>query len=95
VVPLIADQFFNAHVTGSLRLGQVVPREELTPETIRAAVDEVLANAVYRQNAERLQAEMHALPDQAHAVQLVEQVAATGAAVPYGALPALLQRRGR
>ena len=31
VVPLIADQFFNAHVTQNIRLGQVVQREQLTP----------------------------------------------------------------
>ena len=39
VVPLIADQFFNAHVTQNIRLGQVVQREQLTPASIRAAVE--------------------------------------------------------
>ena len=81
VVPLIADQFFNAEVTQRLGLGQVVPREQLTPARIRAAVDEVLANPRYRQTAGRLRAEMHALPDQQYAVALVEQVAATHAPV--------------
>ncbi|HUS13744.1 MAG TPA: glycosyltransferase [Chloroflexia bacterium] len=89
VVPLIADQFFNAHVTGSLGLGQVVQRGALTPATIRAAVDEVLANPIYRQNAERMQAEMHALPDQRHAVALVEQVAAERQALLNPALAAI------
>ena len=75
VIPLIADQFFNAHVVQRLALGPVVRREELTPASIRAAVDEALANPVYRQNVRRLQAEMHALPEQAQAVALVERVA--------------------
>ena len=81
VVPLIADQFFNAEVTQRLRLGQVVRTRATDPGRIRAAVDEVLANPLYRQTAARLQAEMHALPDQQYAVALVEQVAATHAPV--------------
>jgi UDP:flavonoid glycosyltransferase YjiC (YdhE family) len=76
VVPLIADQFFNANVAQSLRLGQVVQREQLTPASIRAAVEEVLQNPGYGQNVGRLQAEMHALPGQGYAVELVERVAA-------------------
>lgn len=82
VVPLIADQFFNAHVTQSVGLGQVVPRDHLTPATVRAAVDTVLAEPRYRQTARRLQAEMHALPDQQHAVALVERVAAGHEPIP-------------
>ena len=78
VVPLIADQFFNAHITQYLQVGQVVPREQLTPAAIRAAVDTVLADPLYRQTSRRLQAEMQALPDQSYAVGLVEQVAANG-----------------
>ena len=74
VVPLIADQFFNARVVASLGLGQVVPREQLTPARLHAAVAAVLANAQYRQNIARLQAELQALPDQQHAVALVEKV---------------------
>ena len=77
VVPLIADQFFNAEVMQSLQLAQVVQLGQLTPESIRAAMDEVLANPLYRQNIKRLQAEMHALPDQKYAVELVEKVAFT------------------
>lgn len=76
VVPLIADQFFNAQVARSMRLGQVTALGQLTPASIRAAVEEVLANPVYRQNVGQLQAEMHALPDQQYAVELVERVAA-------------------
>jgi UDP:flavonoid glycosyltransferase YjiC (YdhE family) len=82
IVPLIADQFFNAHIAETLRLGQVVQRADLTPTRIRAAVNEVLVNPIYRQTAARLQAEMHALPDQQHAVALVERVAAERVPIP-------------
>ena len=54
VVPLIADQFFNAEVMENLRLGKVVQTwrlgnqdvwnwAQLTPASVRAAVEEVLA----------------------------------------------------
>jgi len=76
LVPLIADQFYNAHVAQSLRLGQVLQREQLTPSNIRAAAEEVLNNSVYRRTVARLGAEMHALPDLGYAVGLVERVAA-------------------
>ncbi len=76
VVPLMGDEFFNAQVVHGMRLGQVVPREQLTPASIRAAVDNVLNQAIYRHNVGRLQAELHALPDQTSAAALVERVAA-------------------
>jgi UDP:flavonoid glycosyltransferase YjiC (YdhE family) len=76
VVPLIADQFFNAHVVDSLRLGRVAPREQLTPASIRAAVEDALANPLYRRAVARLRAEMHALPGQEAAVRMVEQIVA-------------------
>jgi MGT family glycosyltransferase len=76
VVPLIADQFFNAHILEEMRLGQVVQREQLTPASIRAAVEDVLANPLYRENVRQLQAEIHALPDQHYGVELIQRVAA-------------------
>jgi UDP:flavonoid glycosyltransferase YjiC (YdhE family) len=77
IVPLIADQFFNANIIESMQIGQVVRRAQLTPVGIRAAVDEVLNNPVYRRNTAKLKAEMHALPGIQHAVDLIERVAAT------------------
>ncbi len=82
VVPLIADQFFNAQSVQELRLGLVVPHAQLTPASMLAAVDDVLANALYRENVRRLQAEMHALPNQHHAVELIERVAAERVPIP-------------
>lgn len=88
VIPFIADQFYNAEVTQRMGLGQVVqtwqpgqPGEvdlrQLTPATVRAAVEEVLGNPAYRENVRLLQTEMHSLPADDYAVQLVETVAAT------------------
>jgi UDP:flavonoid glycosyltransferase YjiC (YdhE family) len=75
IIPLIADQFFNARIAHSLQLAQILHRAQLSPSTIRAAVHEVLANPLYRQNVGNLQREMHALPGQDYAVRLVEEVA--------------------
>jgi UDP:flavonoid glycosyltransferase YjiC (YdhE family) len=76
MVPLIADQFFNAAIGQRLRLGQVVARDRLAPARVRAAVEEVLSNRVYGENVGRLRAQMHALPDVQYGMRLVERVAA-------------------
>ena len=76
-IPLIADQFFNAHLTEDLGLGRVIPAVELSPETIRNAVADVLSSSKYRVNVRRLQAEMHRLADMSVAVKLIERLAAT------------------
>ncbi|HEV2235123.1 MAG TPA: glycosyltransferase [Ktedonobacterales bacterium] len=82
VIPLIADQFFNAHILQDMRLGLVVPHAQLTPASIRAAVDNVLANPLYREKVRQLQAEMHALPGQHYAVELIQRVAVERTPIP-------------
>lgn len=77
VIPLIADQFFNAHIVEKQKLGRVIQLDTLTPETIRAAVTDVLENQMYRQNIARVQTETRALPDLNYAVELIERVAKT------------------
>lgn len=76
LIPLIADQFFNAAVTRTLQLGEVVELGHLTSETVRAAAREALQNPVYRQNVGLLRDEMHALPGLEYAVELVERATA-------------------
>lgn len=76
IVPLIADQFFNAEVAEAMGMSRVVQDEQLSPATIRAAVEEVLGNPSYRRNVEKVQAEMHALPGIEHAVELIEEMLA-------------------
>ncbi len=75
LVPLIADQFFNAHIVEQQNLGRVIQLDALTPESIRAAVQDVLQTPTYRQNIARVKQEMHALPNLDKAVEWIEQVA--------------------
>ncbi|MDQ6693941.1 MAG: glycosyltransferase [Chloroflexota bacterium] len=82
LVPLIADQFFNAQAAESLGLAQVVQREQLTAVSIRSAVEKVASDPAYRQRVAQMRADMQVLPDQSHAVELVERVA-------YGDIPVL------
>lgn len=77
IVPLIADQFFNAHVTERVGLGRVVRLEDLQPDNVRAAAQQVLENPAYRATAKRLQQELHALPGVEHAVELLQALAKT------------------
>lgn len=87
VVPLIADQFFNAEIARGLGLGEVVQRGQLTPANIRAGVERVLEDPAYRRKVERLRAEMQALPDMQRAVELVERVAAEREPIINSSLP--------
>lgn len=82
LVPLIADQFFNAHIAQNTGLARVVELHHLSPENIRAAAIDVLENPTYRRTAARFQAEMRALPDLSHAAALLEQLAAHRAPIP-------------
>lgn len=72
IIPLIADQFFNAEVIENVGLGQVVTQEALTSASVRAAVESVLNQPNYREVAQRFQAEMHALPGQGAVVEMIE-----------------------
>lgn len=77
LVPLIADQFFNAHIARNIGIAQVVQLERLTPENIRAAALQVFEIPSFQQTAARLQSEMRALPDLNDAVRLLEELAIT------------------
>jgi UDP:flavonoid glycosyltransferase YjiC (YdhE family) len=75
VVPITADQPYNAERCAAQGVGRVIDPADRTPERIRDAVREVLTTAPYRQNIRRVQAEMAALPGSAHLVDLLESVA--------------------
>lgn len=77
VAPLIADQFFNAHVTEHVGLGKVVRLDQLTPANVRAAAEEVLAHPRYREKANQLKNEIHALPPIAYALELLVELASS------------------
>lgn len=75
VIPMTADQPDNAARCAALGLARVVSPHERTPETIRAAVREILRDHGYRDRAVRFQQEMLALPGPEHAVVLLERLA--------------------
>jgi len=76
LIPLGADQPQNAERCAELGVARVLDAVTATPESVRDAAAGVLADAGYRRNAERLRDEIAALPEVAHAVALLERLAA-------------------
>jgi len=75
-IPIAADQPENAARCAELECGLTVDSEHRTPEAIRAAVRTVLVEPRYRHTAQRLRAEMRAMPGLETAVKLLEQLKA-------------------
>lgn len=78
VIPIGADQPRNAQRCNDLHVARVVHALEATPERVRTAASDVLADPTYRLNAEQLRDEIAALPGPDHAVKLLERLAASG-----------------
>jgi UDP:flavonoid glycosyltransferase YjiC (YdhE family) len=76
LIPLGADQPLNAAQCERLGVARVLDPVEATPETVREAASAVLADPTYRLAAEQLRDEIAALPGPAHAVTLLERLAA-------------------
>jgi UDP:flavonoid glycosyltransferase YjiC (YdhE family) len=72
VIPMGADQLDNAARCVALGVGVTLHAEHTTPEEIRDAVATVLADPSYRRAARRVGDAIAELPDQAHAVALLE-----------------------
>jgi UDP:flavonoid glycosyltransferase YjiC (YdhE family) len=64
----------NAATTS--HVARVLDALEATPERVRAATSDVLADPTYRLNAERMRDEIAALPGPDHAVTLLERLVA-------------------
>jgi UDP:flavonoid glycosyltransferase YjiC (YdhE family) len=75
VVPISADQPYNAECCAALGVGRVLGLEERTPEAIAAAVRAVLRERSYRERAVQLRDAMAMLPGPEHAVTLLERLA--------------------
>lgn len=75
LLPLGADQPYNAARCAQLGVAQVLDAVEATPESVGAAVTMVMANPSYRQAAGRIQGEIAALLEPAQAVRLLERLA--------------------
>jgi UDP:flavonoid glycosyltransferase YjiC (YdhE family) len=75
LLPMGADQPQNAARCEQLGVARVLDAVFATPETVRDAVADVLANPSYRSAAERLADEIAALPGPEHTVALLERLA--------------------
>jgi UDP:flavonoid glycosyltransferase YjiC (YdhE family) len=76
LVPMGADQPHNAERCAQLGVGLALDAIRLTAETVRTAVSTVLADRTYRRAAERMRDDVAAMPGPAHAVTLLERLAA-------------------
>ena len=74
LIPMGADQPLNASRCEQLGLARVLDLVAATPEEIRDAIAEVLADCSYRDAADALQAEFAALPGLEHAVERIERL---------------------
>ena len=75
VMPLGADQFRNAERVRQIGAGIVIDPDERTPGRVREAVQAILDDSSYRENAERFREEVRALPGLDYAVELLERLA--------------------
>lgn len=76
LIPMGADQPLNAARCRALGAARTLDAIAASPEDVRDAVAEVLAEPSYRIAARRLSDEIAALPEPAHAVGLIERLAA-------------------
>ncbi len=76
LIPMGADQPHNAGRCKALGAGLVLEAISATPEDVRDAVSELLEDPTYRRAAERIRAEIDALPGIEHALDLLERLAA-------------------
>jgi UDP:flavonoid glycosyltransferase YjiC (YdhE family) len=84
VIPIGADQPRNAQRCNDLRVARVLHALEATPERVRAAASDVLADPTYRLNAEQIRDEIAALPGPDHAVRLLERLVTERRPLPCG-----------
>jgi UDP:flavonoid glycosyltransferase YjiC (YdhE family) len=76
LLPMGADQPYNAARAEALGLGLELDVVRLTPGDLAGAVERVLGDPSYRDRAAAMRAECLALPGPDHAVHLVERLAA-------------------
>ena len=75
LIPMGADQPLNAARCQALGVAQVLDAVATTPQMARAAVSRGLASSASRVTAERIRAEIAALPGPRHAVELLDRLA--------------------
>jgi UDP:flavonoid glycosyltransferase YjiC (YdhE family) len=72
VLPQGADQYSNAERVVSAGAGRQLLKDELSVDTARDSVRALLHDASYRRAAERIQAEIHDMPDARDALKRIE-----------------------
>ena len=75
LLPIGADQPFNAARCRDLHVGRVLNAFEAASEDVRRAAAAVLEDTTYSQNARQLEAEIASLPDPEYGVRLLERLA--------------------
>ncbi len=75
VLPQGANQFHNAEACVAAGVARTLQPGEVTPQTVRAAVRALIADAAYRDRAGRVAQELEEMPGPEHGVKLVEQLA--------------------
>jgi len=60
-IPQMDEQAFTASVMVKAGLGIMIPKEELTSEKLKAALQELTSNPVYAENAKNLSAQLKKL----------------------------------
>ncbi len=75
LIPMGADQPENARRCVELGVGTALDALSASAADVREAASELLVDASYRRNAERIRDEIAALPDLGRAVELLEELA--------------------
>lgn len=78
VIPLGADQYRQSTRLCTAGAARSVDVGTMTADGVREAIEDVLTHPLYALNAERLRAEIEAMPAAAEVVPLVERLASTG-----------------
>lgn len=81
VTPFFADQLDNGARCAELEIGRMVSASQLSAESVREAVQALLDDNRYRDNAVRLCTEMASLPGLDYGIELLEKLASEPAAV--------------
>ena len=75
VIPITADQPYNAQRSASLGVGEVIASDNRTSAAVRMATQKVLKGPSYRANAARFREQMMALPGPDQLVRIIEELA--------------------
>jgi UDP:flavonoid glycosyltransferase YjiC (YdhE family) len=76
LLPIGADQPLNAARCQALHVARVLDPVRATAADVSKAATDVRSDPSYRRNAQRLQAEIEALPGPEHALRLIERLSA-------------------